>query len=80
LTSDIHELVEVSEEARTVLQKKQLLQAFGTIELILQLVQPAKTLFNSAKTAMIVTWDKSETDYFEPHNFLVNFASPPCLQ
>jgi E3 ubiquitin-protein ligase HUWE1 len=87
LISDIDELVKVSEEVRTILQKKQLQQAFGTIELMLQLVHPiisAKTLFDSAQTAMIISRDKRETDvdYFEPHNFLVKlrFAALPTVR
>lgn len=87
LISDIDELVKVSEEDRSVLQKKQLLQAFGTIELILQLLHPiisAKTLFDSVQTTMVITRDKRETDvdYFEPHNFLVKlrFAALPTVK
>ena len=87
LISDIDELIKVSEEARSALQKKQLLQAFGTIELMLQLVHPiisVKTLFDSAQTTMVITRDKRETDsdYFEPHNFLVKlrFAALPTVK
>ena len=87
LISDIDELVKVSEDARTDLQKKQLLQAYGTIELMLQLVHPtisAKTLFDSSQTHMIITRDKGETDadFFEPHNFLVKlrFTALPTLR
>jgi len=87
LISDIDELVKVPEDDRSVLQKKQLLQAFGTIELILQLLHPiisAKTLFESTQTTMAITRDKRETDadYFEPHNFLVKlrFATLPTVR
>jgi E3 ubiquitin-protein ligase HUWE1 len=87
LIADIDDLVKIEEEARSVLQKKQLLQAFGTLELMLQLVHPiisSKTLFDSAQTTMVITRDKGETDgdYFEPHNFLVKlrFAALPTVR
>ena len=84
LISDVDDLVKISEEARSTEQKKQLTQAFGTIEIMLQLVHPiisSKTLFDSTQTVMVVTRDKRETDaeYFEPHNFLVKLRLASVL-
>lgn len=66
---------------------QELVHAQGGLKVALHLLYPlisSKALFESGQTILVMTRDKKETDtdYFEPHHFLVRLrlASVPVLQ
>ncbi|KDR75882.1 hypothetical protein GALMADRAFT_248624 [Galerina marginata CBS 339.88] len=80
LTSRIEEIVNIKEEYRSDIEKKELLHAYGAIKVALHLIYPvvsSKPLFESGQTLLIVTRDIADTEpsYFEPHNFLVKLRT-----
>ncbi len=67
---------EISVEERSEVTKQELSHAFNGLKVALALLQPivsARPLFDSTQTPLAITTDKkdTDTDYFEPHNFLV---------
>src|SRR5688572_17899209 len=64
------------EDARTENEKKELIQAYNGLRVVLSLLSPilsSKHIVESGQSHLISTKDKKDTDpdYFEPHNFLI---------
>ncbi|EAU91398.2 Huwe1 protein [Coprinopsis cinerea okayama7 len=85
-TDRIAEITNKPEDFRDDQDKKELVQAYGGLKVVLHLLQPtitAKYVVESGQSHLIVTRDKKDTDpdYFEPHHFLVKLrvAALPLL-